>query len=132
MTPYEESRARREKRERQRDDRNDKIAACVGAAAVMGIFGGIALWSIDYSTEELSEPARAREAVLDAGYTQPRHTGVPSEQECSTRTRYEQRYYRDAFQAVAPNGRTVSLIVCRPERSNASSVRVSASARYRY
>ena len=132
MDSYFQRRTQRERKERQREARNDAIAMYVGAGTILSLFTGGAVISIQHATEELSSPAVAREAVLNSGYNNPRHVGVPSARECRTGARYEGRYYRDAFQAVAPNGRKVNLIVCRAERSSASSVRVSASARYRF
>ncbi len=132
MDSIHQRRAKRERQERQREARNDMIAMYAGAGTLLSLFTGGAVLAIQHGTEELSSPGVAREAVLNSGYSNPRHIGVPAAKECRTGARYEGRYYRDAFQAVAPNGRKVNLIVCRAERSSASSVRVSASARYRY
>ncbi len=87
-------------------------------AAVGALFYGV----ISYGTAELSSPAPARRAVLDAGYTNPIHTGPAGWRECRTGGRRENRYYADQFQAVSPNGRQVNLVVCRVEGTSISTV----------
>lgn len=97
-----------------------------------GAVAGIILAGTNYNKEELSSPNIAQRAIIDAGYTNPVHTGVPSPRECRTGARSEGRYFRDAFRATNVNGQQVNLVVCRAEYSSLSTVRISASARYRY